>query len=163
MNLKVDTILTILSFVCMIASIVGAVRANAYAKKAKALLNRDTIKSSLNQVLELKGHIDCIRNYKNKNLGIKPSRGQNIEIMINEQILLLKKQFDSITNTIPTKYQNIFVCETVNQKEISTIISHMLSDSEKITDSALDKIESCFSTLEKELKKANEQETSILN
>ena len=29
--------------------------------------------------------------------------------------------------------------------------------------SALDKIESCFSTLEKELKKADEQETSILN
>ena len=37
MKVDLNTILTIISFICMIASIVGAVRANTYAKKAKAL------------------------------------------------------------------------------------------------------------------------------
>ena len=163
MNSKLDVILTIISFICMISSIIGALRANAYAKKAKALLIRDSIKTSLNQVLELKGYIDCIRNYKNPALETKPPRGHNIEMLINEQISMLKKQFDYMTNSIPTKYQNILVCENVNQMAISKIIAHMLSDSDEITDSALDKIEFYFSILEKELKKADEQETNILN
>ena len=163
MNSKLDAILTIISFICMISSIIGALRANAYAKKARALLIRDSIKTSLNQVLELKGYIDRIRNYKNPALETKPPRGHNIEMLINEQISMLKKQFDSMTNSIPTKYQNILVCENVNQMVISKIIAHMLSDSDEITDSALDKIEFYFSSLEKELKKADEQETNILN
>ena len=163
MNLKLDTILTIISFICVFASIIGAVKSNVYAKKAKALLNRDTLKSSLGLVLEMKGYVDCIRNYKNPALGTKPPRGHNIENMINEQVSLLKKQFDKMINDLPPKYEKILTCSNINQTEISKTIAHMLSNSDEVSNENLDKIESYFLSLEKELKKADEQETNILN
>lgn len=163
MKVDFNTILTIISFICMIASIIGAVRANTYAKKAKALLNRDTVKASLGLVLEMKSYVDCIRNYKNPALETKPPRGQNIANMINEQVSLLKRQFDKMINDLPPKYENILTCASINQTEISKTIAHMLSNSEEVSNENLDKIETYFLSLEKKLKKADEQETNILN
>lgn len=163
MKLDLNTILTIISFICVIASIIGAVKSNAYAKKAKALLNRDIVKSSLGLVLEMKGYVDCIRNYKNPALGTKPPRGQNIENMINEQVSLLKRQFDKMINDLPPKYEKILTCSNKNQTEISKTIAHMLSNSDEVSNENLDIIDSYFLSLEKELKKADEQETNILN
>ena len=154
MKIDFNTIITLISFVCMVASIIGAGRSNFYAKKAKALSNRDAVKSSLGVILKMKGYIDCIRNYKNPSLCTKPPRGQNIEFMINAQLTDLKKQFNQMINNFPSKYEEMLSNDNADKTDISKIISHMLSNSDEVTNDTLDEIESYLLCMEKELKKS---------
>lgn len=152
-------IINIISIICTVISIFGAIKSWRFSKKAQNILNRDSLIMSINELSEIKNVLIFLRKNLNETLSNNLKRGKNIELLLNNQIEKLKKTISLIFTNIPVQYQEIFKVGETDYIKINQIIAHMLGNHREITDENLDDLEEYFIELEIELKKANELET----